>query len=116
MAANVGGAVRTELKTFDIEAAELEAYLRYDVGQYVQRQVIGVEVVRPATHRSIRQIIEDAGGPTNISGALDSLSVDAVYKWQNNGIPDRYWSVIIPLADSSPEEMFAANEDTRASE
>lgn len=43
MACNVGGAVHTELKTFDIHAPEIERYLAQSVGTYGQRQVVGVE-------------------------------------------------------------------------
>ena len=42
MAANVGGSVQTEFKTFDIEHPELEAWLK-DVGTYSQRYVAGAE-------------------------------------------------------------------------
>lgn len=45
MAANVGGAVNTTWRTFDIEAPELEAYLRENVGTYGQRQCRGVELL-----------------------------------------------------------------------
>lgn len=43
MAANVGGSVHTTIRTFDIEAPELEAYLREPMGTYAHRQVLGVE-------------------------------------------------------------------------
>lgn len=38
MSANVGGIVLTTHKSFDIEAPELEAFLRQPLGDYVQRQ------------------------------------------------------------------------------
>lgn len=49
MAANVGGSVHRTLRTFDIEAPELEAFLRerFSISpapSYCHRQVIGVEV------------------------------------------------------------------------
>lgn len=47
MAANVGGAVKTEYRTFEIEAPELEAFLREPTGKnwsYVERQAIGIEL------------------------------------------------------------------------
>lgn len=46
MAANVGGNVLTTLRTYDIEAPELEMLLSAELGQYTHRQVIGVEVVK----------------------------------------------------------------------
>lgn len=67
------------------------------------------------SQRTIRQIIDDAGGPVAVAGACDQkLSADAVYKWRHNGIPDRYWAAIIPLAETSADEIFAANELARA--
>jgi len=47
MAANVGGAVFTEFKTFDISAPEVEKYLKRDAGTYKQTQIVGVELVEP---------------------------------------------------------------------
>jgi hypothetical protein len=50
MAVNIGGAVKRELKTFDLNIPDLEAYLQeashWTPGYYCQRQVIGVEVVK----------------------------------------------------------------------
>jgi len=51
MAANVGGSVLSEFKTFDIDAPELEAFLREYTDRsktgtcYWHRQVIGAEVI-----------------------------------------------------------------------
>lgn len=43
-AANVGGPVEIEYRTFDIEAPEVEAYLRAEVGSYARRQIVGTEL------------------------------------------------------------------------
>lgn len=69
--------------------------------------------------KTIRKIIEDAGGPAAVASAIveaddKKLTVDAVYKWQSNGIPDRYWAPIIPLAKTTADEIFAANEMARS--
>jgi hypothetical protein len=48
MAANVGGAVHTDHRTFEVDLPELEAFLaepKRHNWTYTQRQVIGVEVV-----------------------------------------------------------------------
>jgi hypothetical protein len=54
MAANVGGNVETDVKSFDIEAPALEAYLRQYArskvrgeATYWHRSVIGAEVLPP---------------------------------------------------------------------
>jgi hypothetical protein len=47
MSANVGGSVETSWRTFDIEAAELEQFLRENIGTYGQRQVTGIELITP---------------------------------------------------------------------
>ena len=44
-AANIGGPVHTTMKTFLIEAPEVEAYLAF-VQNYSHREVIGVGLVR----------------------------------------------------------------------
>lgn len=64
--------------------------------------------------RTIREILDAAGGNQAVAEAVSGLTPDAVYKWRQNGIPDRYWLTIIPMAGSSPEEIFAANEIARA--
>ena len=45
MAANVGGNVLTTHKSFDIEAPELEAFLRNGTDEYVHRQPTAWEIV-----------------------------------------------------------------------
>jgi len=65
--------------------------------------------------KTVRDIIKDAGGPAAVVAACaQELTVDAVYKWHSNGVPDRYWPFILPLAKVSADEMFAANEMARA--
>jgi hypothetical protein len=65
--------------------------------------------------RTIREIIKDAGGASAIAGAVGGkITPDAVYQWPHNGIPDRYWSAIMPLANASADELFLANEMVRA--
>ena len=50
MAANVGGSVLTTFKTFDVEAPEVEAWLKLPEGNiYAQVQIIGVELVKQET-------------------------------------------------------------------
>lgn len=44
MAANVGGSVLSTMRTFDIENAALEAFLREPQDSYSHRQVVGVEI------------------------------------------------------------------------
>jgi len=71
--------------------------------------------------RNIKTIIEAAGGARAISeasGPADKagkrpLTYDAVYKWSKIGIPDRHWPLVISLANSSPDELYAANLATR---
>jgi len=60
--------------------------------------------------RTISEIIKAAGGAKAIEAAsCGSITTDAVYKWPGIGIPDRHWETIIPLAGSSPDELYAAN-------
>lgn len=45
MAANVGGSVHRSVRTFDIEAPELEAFLGERLPSTSHRQIVGVEVL-----------------------------------------------------------------------
>lgn len=49
-AANSGGPVVTEYKTFDIEAPQVETWLRENSGLYMQRQLVGIEVLPEGHH------------------------------------------------------------------
>lgn len=65
--------------------------------------------------KTIRDIIEAAGGPAAIADASNgSVSVEAVYKWPKIGIPDRHWPFILPLACATADEMLAANVAARS--
>lgn len=46
-AANVGGSVDVEYKTFDVDLPEVEAYLREQHTWEAPKQVVGVEVLAP---------------------------------------------------------------------
>lgn len=67
------------------------------------------------THRSVSEIIKAAGGASAIAEAsCGSITMDAVYKWPKIGIPGRHWPFILPLAQSTAEEMLAANVAARS--
>lgn len=68
-----------------------------------------------STHRTIPDIVKDCGGARRISAASLSdksrrpLKIDAIYKWSITGIPDRHWTLLMSLTDTSAEELHAAN-------
>lgn len=65
-------------------------------------------------HRTVKELIDAAGGFEHVSAALGGKPTPgAVFKWRYNGIPDRYWPIILPLANASAEEMLAANISAR---
>lgn len=65
--------------------------------------------------KTVRKIIEDAGGPAAIAAASDgTVKIDAIYKWPQIGIPDRHWPLVMPLAGASADEMLAANVAARS--
>jgi hypothetical protein len=45
MAANVGGPVTTSYRTFDIDAPEVETFLRKPWRNYEERGIIGIELL-----------------------------------------------------------------------
>lgn len=65
------------------------------------------------TSQTVSDLIKAAGGPAAIQAELDrvgsALTRDAIYKWQKTGIPDRYWFVMITLANCSPDQLYHAN-------
>jgi len=63
-------------------------------------------------HRMIREIIQDAGGAAAAAKEID-VHPTTICKWFHNGIPYRYWPTIIKLAQSSADELLAANEQAR---
>ena len=69
--------------------------------------------------RTIKQIIQAAGGPKKIAAATQKtarpISSKSVYDWPTIGIPERHWPVLIKLAKSSPEELMRVNAKARAS-
>jgi hypothetical protein len=70
------------------------------------------------TAQTVRQLIEAAGGSAAVTAAAflagHELTTGAIYKWRQNGIPDRYWSILMPLANATPADLFYANELARA--
>lgn len=70
--------------------------------------------------RTITQIIEAAGGAPFLSKSFGTtikngeeipvVNISTVYKWQTIGIVDRHWEHIIPLASTSPQELYEANQ------
>ncbi|MEM8976998.1 MAG: hypothetical protein AAGD43_33520 [Pseudomonadota bacterium] len=41
------------------------------------------------------------------------MSAKAVYDWQDNGIPEKRWPIIMSLTDITEAELHAANEAVR---
>lgn len=63
--------------------------------------------------QTVSDLIKAAGGASAVQAELEragsSLTRDAIYKWQKTGIPDRYWSVIMALADCGADGLYRAN-------
>lgn len=51
-AAHVGGPVNVTHKTFDIEAPEVEAFMRESMNDFCNRVLVGVEVIDSAALKS----------------------------------------------------------------
>lgn len=62
--------------------------------------------------RNVRQIIDACGGADALAERL-SISGWAIHKWPKNGIPEKHWAALIDIAESSPQELFGANERAR---
>ncbi len=67
-------------------------------------------VVEGVGRRSLKEIIEAAGGPGAIAAASDGgVTAEAVYKWRKIGIPDRHWPLLMRMCAVSADELLAAN-------
>ena len=51
-AVNVGGNGHTQMKTFDVELPEVEAWLSDKSGMYIQRAFVGVEILPRKTENA----------------------------------------------------------------
>lgn len=72
----------------------------------------------PKPPLTLEDIIRRAGGARRLAEqsseeAGGKFSHWAVYKWPEQGIPDRYWSLVCRLADVTVEQVFAACEAAR---
>ncbi len=67
--------------------------------------------------RSVRDIIDDAGGPQKIASASKKsrypVAIKTVYAWMTNGIPEKHWELMCRLARATPDELYAANKPLR---
>lgn len=52
VAAHVGGSVNVTHKTFDIEAPEVEAFMREGMNEFSNRVIVGVEIIESAALKS----------------------------------------------------------------
>jgi len=59
---------------------------------------------------SIREIIKAAGGAASV-GRRVGKSRNAVWAWQDNGIPDWHWPAIMTMTGVTPQQLFEANQN-----
>lgn len=63
--------------------------------------------------RKVEDLVLAAGGPDKIAAAADHRGIKltkwAVYKWPQNGIPQKHWALISDLANADPAEIYQAN-------
>lgn len=83
------------------------------------------DIIAPMTNRNghgltIDALIERAGGAHEIARRSKkytrSIGAKAVYKWSSNGcIPQWHWPLLKDLAGVSEIELYAVNQQARAS-
>ncbi len=71
---------------------------------------------------TIRDIINISGGVENVARKCN-LTIYAIRKWYESGIPQKYWEIILDLYNKSPETkkgtltatgIFDANKSLKA--
>ena len=63
--------------------------------------------------RSVKELIEAAGGAEAIARYSGDISEYAPLKWPQIGIPEKHWGTMAALAQASVEELYAANKVAR---
>ena len=68
---------------------------------------------------TVRDIIQDCGGPSRIASESraheHSISEKGVYSWHRIGIPQKHWPVVMALSGRDERQIFAANQALTAS-
>ncbi|SHL75132.1 hypothetical protein [Roseibium suaedae] len=62
---------------------------------------------------SIKQIIDDCGGPGSVAAGArrkgTRLTKWAVYKWLGSGVPPKHWGLLAELSGKNEFTIFKAN-------
>jgi hypothetical protein len=78
------------------------------------------------TEMTVRDIMQRAKGPKGLYAKLLEAGYDqadgdpvikesAVYKWRDNGIPERHWPIVQKVCCVTAEQLHLANEALRQS-
>lgn len=67
---------------------------------------------------NVKGIVSRCGGRAAISESIDSVSVGAIRKWEDFGIPEKHWKTIMQMAKGrlTPRMLNDMNESMRQSE
>lgn len=61
----------------------------------------------------VRSLIKNCGGPAKVAEATQEtaypVTVEAVFKWYRNGIPEDHWPVVMALGGCTLEQIYNAN-------
>jgi hypothetical protein len=61
----------------------------------------------------VRSLIKSCGGPAKVADATREtaypVTVEAVFKWYRNGIPEDHWPVVMALGGCTLEQIYSAN-------
>lgn len=69
---------------------------------------------------TVHEIIHSCGGPEKIEAAANArgtkLTLWAVKKWMQNGIPEKHWALVTQLSGTGIDVIYGANSALRASQ
>lgn len=61
----------------------------------------------------VRSLIKSCGGPAKVADTTQEtpypVTVEAVFKWYRNGIPEDHWPVVMALGGCTLEQIYNAN-------
>jgi hypothetical protein len=76
-------------------------------------------LLTPAKKMTVHDILESCGGQAAVAYKLGGLHTHTVERWKRNGIPSKYWALLVKLArkasvELTSDDILQANQKAKA--